>query len=155
MLINCFLSLGIGMSNYLVPGSDIDLLMSTLQHEKINFMFCVPPILQRLIVHPKWASANIQSLQHIVVGAARCTTEVQQAVTNRMAPGASCQQGWGMTELTFLATMPIPGVLGPWESVGKALEGNRIKICDEQGQEVEVGREGEIYVSGDYALLLY
>jgi acyl-coenzyme A synthetase/AMP-(fatty) acid ligase len=53
-----------------------------------------------------------------------------------------------MTELTFLPTMPQPGICQPWESVGKVLAGNRIKICDEEGAEVPPNSVGEIYVSG-------
>lgn len=60
-----------------------------------------------------------------------------------------------MTELTCVATMPIPGVLGPWDSVGTPLDGNKIKICAEDGTEVPVGHQGEIYVSGDYTCLLW
>lgn len=149
MLINCFLSLGIGLTNYIVPGNDIDLLLSTLERRQINFMFAVPPILQRLIDHPQWPAADIRSLQHVVVGAAGCTPQVQQAVTDRMVEGAFCQQGWGMTELTFLATMPTPGQLAPWESVGTVLDGNKIRICAEDGTEVPVGHQGEIFVSGN------
>jgi acyl-coenzyme A synthetase/AMP-(fatty) acid ligase len=53
-----------------------------------------------------------------------------------------------MTELTCLATMPQPGVLGPWDSVGKPLAGNAIKIFNDMGVEVPEGEVGEIYVSG-------
>jgi len=149
MVGNCFLPLATGLTNYLVPGSNIDLLLTTLEKRQINFMSAVPPILQRLTTHPGWPTADIRSLQHVVVGAARCPPDVQQAVTERMTEGGFCQQAWGMTELTCLATMPVPGVLGPWESVGTVLDGNRIKICGEDGAEVPVGQEGEVYVSGE------
>jgi acyl-coenzyme A synthetase/AMP-(fatty) acid ligase len=155
MLINCFLSLGMGLTNYLVPGSDIDLLVSTLERQDINFLFAVPPILQRLVAHDRWVGLALPSLQHVVVGAARCTPELQQAVTRKMARGGFCQQGWGMTELTFLATMPVPGNLGPWESVGKLLDGNKIKVCADDGSEVQVGAQGEIYISGEYCTSSY
>lgn len=149
MVGNCFLPLGLGLTNYLVPGSNTNLLLRTLETRHINFMTAVPPILQRLTAHPGWSAADIPSLQHVVVGAARCPPDVQQAVTERMAEGAFCQQAWGMTELTCLATMPMPGALGPWESVGTALDGNRIKICGEDGAEVPVGQQGEVYISGE------
>ncbi|KAH6693846.1 hypothetical protein F5X68DRAFT_248315 [Plectosphaerella plurivora] len=137
-----------GLTNYLVPGSNIDLLVSTLERQEINFLLTVPPILQRLVTHDRWEELDMPSLQHAVVGAARCTPELQQAVTKKMSGGGFCQQVWGMTELTFVATMPVPGFLGPWESVGKLLDGNKIKVCAEDGTEVQTGMEGEIYISG-------
>lgn len=150
MLVNCFIPLGAGLTNYLAPGANIDLVLSTLEKEHINFLFAVPPILQRLAAHPRWPTVDLSSLQHATSGAARCSPEIQKAITKRMPEGTFCQQAWGMTELTCLATMPVPGVLGPWESVGTALDGNKIKICDQDGVEVPQGRSGEIYIAGEY-----
>lgn len=77
---------------YLVPGSDIELLLSTLETQQINFMFAVPPIFQRLTTRPRWPKIDIRAIQHVSVAAARCPTEVQLAITDRMIEGAFCQQ---------------------------------------------------------------
>ena len=148
MLVNCFLTLGLGFCNYLVPGSNINLLLEIIVKEKVNYLMAVPPVYQRLTSHPQWNTADLSSVKHAVSAAAPATPEILRAVTAKLPMGAFCQQGWGMTELTCLATMPQPGVLGPWDSVGKPLAGNAIKIFNEMGVEVPQGEVGEIYVSG-------
>ena len=148
MILNCFLPLGLGLTNYLVPGSNTDLILYTLRTEDINIVVSSPPVLQRLVIHPNWSTTHLPSLQLAVVGASKSSPELLQAVTKNMPTGRFCQQGWGMTELSCFATMPSLEVLGPWESVGRPLHGNRIKIYNEQGVEMPMGQEGEVYIAG-------
>ena len=43
MLINRVLSLGLGLSNYLLPGSNIDMLLQTLTSHRMGLLLAVPP----------------------------------------------------------------------------------------------------------------
>ena len=148
MFINAMLPLGVGIEETLVPPTDIDLMLRTLEEYKMDMYLSVPPILARLVEHPKFAQTNLRSIKYMSTAAARTPVEIQQALSNAIAPGCFCQMSWGMTELTFIATMSTPGVQGPWESVGKPLPGNSILICDENGKQLKVGETGEIYASG-------
>ncbi|KAF1961190.1 acetyl-CoA synthetase-like protein [Byssothecium circinans] len=131
MFINNFLCLALGFTNVIVPGTNTPLLLETLVTQRVNLLFTVPPILSRLTLEPGYTKADLRHLKYVVTGAAPASPALQMATSKPMTSNAYCQQGWGMTELTFLATMPEPGIL-----------------CDEGGQEVRANMQGEIYVSG-------
>jgi len=148
VFINTFSSLGLGIETFLIPGADIDLLMESFQRNKFDLFFAVPPVLQRVVAHPKFPQTDFKSVKFMGAGAAKTTVETQKAISKVLSPGTLCQMVWGMTELTFLATMHRPGIEGPWESIGQPLAGNAVKICDDNEIELGVEQAGEIYVSG-------
>ncbi|ETI27746.1 hypothetical protein G647_00195 [Cladophialophora carrionii CBS 160.54] len=147
LFLHSFSPLGVGVEDILVPATDIDLLLQTYNRHPIELMFCVPTVLTRLLAHDNFRRTDFKNLKYITTGAAKTTPVVQQEITRALTPGVYCQEAWGMMELTFLATMHVPGVLGPWNSVGKPLCGNVIQIRDDQGKVVPVGQTGEIWVS--------
>jgi acyl-CoA synthetase (AMP-forming)/AMP-acid ligase II len=131
---NTFLSAFLGAENHLTSPRDVETLMRKIEHLRISFLLGVPPVFSRMVVHPSFAHSDLSSLQFVTSGAAR-TDEVDQMAMNRKLPrNVSCQQAWGMTEVTLAATMHLPGILGPLDSVGKLLLGVRAKVCNENGQ---------------------
>lgn len=68
-----------------------------------------------------------------------CRKEIWQEFEQRF--GVHINECYGMTECSSFTTANIDGVVG---SVGPALPWFKIRLIDEQGQDVQVGQRGEI-----------
>ena len=112
----------------------------------ISVMFCVPAAYNALR-----ASALIENADFSRIKLALCGAEtVPEALINWwMAKGITIQEGYGMTETAAAGTMllktDIPHRIG---SAGRPLMHSRIKIVDEEGNEVPRGTAGEIWFKG-------
>ena len=112
----------------------------------ISVMFCVPAAYNAMR-----ASKLIEEADFSRIKLALCGAEtVPEALINWwLAKGITIQEGYGMTETaaagTLLMKTDIPHRIG---SAGRALMHSRIKIVDEEGNEVPRGTPGEIWFKG-------
>ena len=119
-------------------------------------------MIQMLIDHPTFKTADLSSLKRIMYGA----SPISEAVLNRaMAgmPGTAFHQLYGMTELSPLATHLT------WEqhtsedartknrqrACGRAAIGCEVRIVDADRKPVATGVVGEIAVRGDNVMMGY
>jgi hypothetical protein len=54
MFINVFCGLGVGIENILVPATDINLILQSLELYPINVFLTVPTVLARMLCHPRF-----------------------------------------------------------------------------------------------------
>lgn len=148
LFLNTFCSLGVGLETVLAPASDVGIVLKAFEQQPITIFPTVPAVLQRILTSPNFRADIFRNLRFVCTGAAKTPDEVKTAFSRVLSPGVFCQEAWGMTEITFLATMHSPGVWGPWNSIGKPLAGNKVQIRDDNQAVVDVDCEGEIYVSG-------
>ena len=112
----------------------------------ISVMFCVPAAYNAMKVHPSMETADFSRINLALCGA----ETVPEALINWwLEQGITIQEGYGMTETAAAGTMllksDIPHRIG---SAGRPLIHSRIKIVDEDGNEVPRGTPGEIWFKG-------
>jgi len=112
----------------------------------ISVMFCVPAAYNAMKAHPAMETADFSRINLALCGA----ETVPEALINWWGDrGIIIQEGYGMTETAAAGTMllksDIPERIG-W--AGRPLMHSRIKIVDENGDEVPRGTPGEIWFKG-------
>ena len=112
----------------------------------ISVMFCVPAAYNAMRVSPEMEAADFSRITLALCGA----ETVPEALINWWGErGITIQEGYGMTETAAAGTMlqksDIPHRIG---SAGRPLMHSRIKIVDEDGNEVPRGTAGEIWFKG-------
>ena len=154
-----FASLIGGGTNVVVRMFNPELVMATIEKEKVTATLIVPTMIQMLTDHPSFKTADLSSLKRIMYGA----SPISEALLNRaMAglPGTAFHQLYGMTELSPLATHL------PWDqhtgdaatkknrqrACGRAAIGCEIRIVDADRRPVATG---EVAVRGQNVMMGY
>src|ERR1700710_1102710 len=157
-----FASLIGGGSNVVVRMFNPELVMKTIEQEKVTVTLIVPTMIQMLTDHPLFKTADLTSLQRILYGA----SPINEALLNRaMAglPGTAFHQLYGMTELSPMATHL------PWDqhtgeaattknrqrACGRAAVGCEVRIVDVDRKPVAAGVVGEVAVRGQNVMMGY
>lgn len=112
----------------------------------ISVIFCVPAAYNAMKVHPDMEAADFSRITLALCGA---ETVPEVLINWWLERGITIQEGYGMTETaaggTMLLKSDIPHRIG---SAGRPLIHSRIKIVDEDGNEVPRGTPGEIWFKG-------
>lgn len=87
----------------LMPSFDMIKFLELIQSEKIARAYLVPPIILGLTKHPVVAKYDLSSLKCVLSGAAPLGADVQNECAKRL--NILVKQGWGMTELSPVATI--------------------------------------------------
>ena len=144
-----------GNTHSVVPAFNPELVLDTLEHDRVTHVLLVPTMIQMLVDHPAMQKQrDLRALQTIIYGA----SPISEAVLDRaMAalPGVSFVQAYGMTELSPLATVNPARFhtaegrkLGKLRSAGRAGFCTEVRVVDAQGAEVPRGTVGEVAVRG-------
>jgi len=133
-----------------------------LEQERITMSTLVPAMIQACLVHvPDLAERDLSCLNRITYGASPIAQETLQAGMEKF--GCDFNQGFGMTELTCLASTLTPevhrraaeGDTHLLLSAGRAVSGTEIIIADDNDNEVPRGSVGEILVKGPHVMMGY
>jgi|APSaa5957512535_1039671.scaffolds.fasta_scaffold12361_4 acyl-CoA synthetase (AMP-forming)/AMP-acid ligase II len=136
--------------------------VNAMEAEKITMSTLVPAMIQACLVNvPDLAERDLSSLRRITYGANPIAKETLQAGMEKFA--CDFNQGFGMTELTCLATSLTPDVhrqavagdSGLLLSAGRAVAGTEMIIADENDNEVPRGTVGEILIKGPHVMMGY
>jgi len=144
-----------GNTHSVVPAFSPELVLDTLERDRVTHLLLVPTMIQMLVDHPAMRQPrDLGALRTITYGA----SPISEAVLDRaMAalPGVSFMQAYGMTELSPLATVLSPlyhtpegRTLGKLRSAGRASFCTEVRIVDTQDREVPRGTVGEVVVRG-------
>lgn len=144
-----------GNTHSIVPAFNPELVLDTLERDRVTHLLLVPTMIQMLVDHPAIKKPrDLSALQTIVYGASPISEAlVEQAMA--ALPGVDFVQAYGMTELSPLATVnpawyhtPQARKLGKLRSAGRASYITQVRIVDSAGQEVPRGTVGEVVVCG-------
>jgi acyl-CoA synthetase (AMP-forming)/AMP-acid ligase II len=143
-----------GGCNLILNRFDLDMLLETIQREKVNYTMVVPAMINFLLAYPKVTQYKFDSLKAIFYGAAPIApARVEQAID---LFGPILFQGYGMSETTSFVTVLTagehiaalknnPGRLG---SCGRPVFETEVRVVNEKGAEVSPGEMGEITARG-------
>jgi len=151
-----------GGSLVMVDAFDPVNVVNKLEGEKITIVTLVPAMIQACLIHvPDLDSRDFSSLRRITYGASPIAKEVLVNAIDKF--GCEFSQGFGMTELSCIATGlsaedHIRAVESEPElltSAGRAVLGTDVRIADENDQEVPYGTVGELQVRGPQVMTGY
>jgi len=162
-------ALGFGLMSALVSGGHLVLTnglnafhwASIIRAERVVATSVVPPLLPFLIkvrVHAE----QVPSLRALLVSSAPLPKAWAREFLDRT--GIPLVQGWGLSEFTNFAT--CAGVDGLeqsrrqltshlWPSIGRALDGVEVEVRAADGEHVDLGVKGELFVRGASRMLGY
>jgi len=121
---------------------------TAIQEHAISGAWMAPIMLGRLVLHADAQSFDLTSLRWLIGGGER-TPEERIHAFSRLFPKGRYIDAYGLTESCSGDTMMRPG----WEirkigSTGPALAHVDIRICNDAGELLGVGQDGEICLRG-------
>src|SRR5262249_21771733 len=88
----------------IAPRFDPGELLEAVQRQQITAFPAVPTMLQMIVDHPTWDSADVSSLRHVIYGGSPVIERVARAWLER---GVPLLQGYGMTESSPGVTLAV------------------------------------------------
>ncbi|PSN66130.1 acetyl-CoA synthetase-like protein [Corynespora cassiicola Philippines] len=136
---------------YLMPKFDFLEMLQNVQKYRITDLVLVPPVVVAMAKHPAVKQFDLSSVEAVSSGAAPLGKEVCDEFQKLWPPGqVRVKQGWGMTELTCMATNHNMSKETPSSSVGELAPNCEAKVVldDEGAFEAKQGERGEIWIRG-------
>jgi acyl-CoA synthetase (AMP-forming)/AMP-acid ligase II len=136
--------LKLGLRALYQPRFDADRWFDVVESERPGSVFLVPAMAALLLEHPRFATADLSSVQLCSIGSAPLAPFVLERLQERM-PGALVSNNYGMTEAGSVYCIMPPGeaVRRPG-SVGKPLPPAEVVCVDGEGHAVTAGEVGEV-----------
>lgn len=108
-----------------------------------------PPVFVALLRHPDAATRDLSTVLGISSGAAPLPVAVIEALRTRF-PDAVIGEGYGLTEVTMVATMNPSWRSGVRKvgTVGVPAQDTHVRLVDPDGVEVPTGERGEVCLHG-------
>jgi long-chain acyl-CoA synthetase len=151
---NCLTFMKIGWANLLITNPrDIPGLIKEMKKYPVNVITGVNTLFNALVNDPGFAQIDFRHLQVSLAGG----MAVQRAVAKKwkQATGVSLIEAYGLTETSPAATinpLDLPAFNG---SIGLPISSTEVSIRDEAGQELAVGKTGELCIRGPQVMAGY
>ena len=151
-----------GATNVILPGFDIELVLRTIERERITHTYFPPTAIYALLAHPALRKTDLSSLRCIVVGGAPVVpTKFKEAVS---VFGPVLYEMYGQTESLAPITVKRPQDClkadGSFDddvlrSAGRAAPYARVEIMDDEGRLLPPGKMGEIVIMSSMTMRGY
>lgn len=132
-----------GASMQWLAGFDVDSVLHNLPRSTV--LMGVPTYYTRLLANPGFDAATCENLRLFISGSAPLLPDTFHAVEQRT--GHRVLERYGMTETGMITSNPLRGERRPG-TVGPALPGVEVRICDGNDALLEPGEVGDLQVRG-------
>ena len=147
-------SLYLGLEIVVLERFDLEAALRTIQSHGCTFAYVPPPIVLAFGKHPLVDGYDLSTLKILHSGAAPLTKELTEAVWKRL--GVPVKQGFGLSETGSVTHVQSWDEWGKhMGSVGKLVPNMEARIVAEDGQDVEDGEPGELWLRGPNIFLGY
>ena len=134
----------LGLYGVYQPRFDAGRWLEVVEELRPQFVFLVPSMAQLLVAHPRFAEAELSSIELCAIGSAPLAPATLRAMQERM-PEAAVSNSYGMTEAgPAYCAMPKGESLKRIGSVGQPMPPLEVRFVDEDGAEVATGEVGEV-----------
>lgn len=121
------------------------------QDHRITVFSCADVMMKRIARHPRFRESDLSGIKFAVCGGGPLSRESLEAFWSKEVRVFS---GYGMSEvgpfcLTPLASTSLAENKRKPFSVGRPMVFTEIRLVDEEGQDVPVGKEGELLLRGE------
>jgi fatty-acyl-CoA synthase len=135
-----------GCTVVLHPKFDPAMALDAIERERITLSVVVPAVMDTMMSHPRWPSADISSLRMLSIGSSIVPERLIQAVHAR---GVPMVQVYGSTETCPIAAyLKVEDAARKVGSTGRPAAHCRVRIVDDLGRAAAPGVTGEIHVQG-------
>ena len=154
-VISTLLPLYRGDTQVILPQFETGACLDLIEKEKVATTYLVPTMLQGILDHPDFPKRDLSSLRHIGYGASPMPVKLLVEAKKRLKVGFT--NFFGMTESTGIISVlsPEDHLLegSPEEvakrtkrlgSIGHCIPEGKVRIIDDQDQDVPIGTVGEI-----------
>ncbi len=124
-----------------LPAFAADAALEMIERHRITVMAGVPTMFVTMFEPSRRAGHDISSLRLIDVGGGPVPTTL---IRELKGLGIDTVESYGLTEITTVASVSLPGVMAPEGSCGPVLEGIEVRVCDDQDRILPVGEPGEL-----------
>ncbi|PKN71511.1 MAG: o-succinylbenzoate--CoA ligase [Deltaproteobacteria bacterium HGW-Deltaproteobacteria-12] len=121
-------------------------MLNTICKEKINYMFAVPVMYQLMAEAEEWQNADLSHVHFFISGGAPIPLPVIKKYQEEKRVGFV--QGYALTETGRLTSLDLEDSISKAGSVGKEVFHVRLRIVDEQDNELPPQVPGELLVKG-------
>jgi benzoate-CoA ligase family protein len=143
----------VGASTVLHAGRNTpQTVLDTIEKRKPTLFFSAPTLYNAILNFEGAKDRDLSSIRHCVAAAESLPAEVWRRWKDTF--GLTILDGVGSTEMLHIYCSNRLDDVRPGSS-GKPVPGYELKILDPDGQQVEKGDAGDLYVKGDSALALY
>lgn len=134
----------LGLRGIYQPKFDAGRWLEVVEEEHPVAVFLVPAMTHLLLAHPRFADADLTSVQICAIGSAPLAPFVIERMQEKM-PDAMISNNYGMTEAgsVYCLTPKGEAVKRPG-SVGQPAPPAEVRIVDEDGTELPVGEIGDV-----------
>jgi long-chain acyl-CoA synthetase len=127
---------------------------------RVTGMGGAPPLFGALLRHPDLATRDLSSVRAISSGAAPMPVEMIEGLRRRFGADVVIAEGYGLTEVTMVATMNPQGRSGVRKpgAVGLPVFDTQVRITDPAGADLTplpAGERGEVCIRGPQVMLGY
>tara|TARA_Y100000816_G_scaffold284796_1_gene263597 strand:+ start:34723 stop:36288 length:1566 start_codon:yes stop_codon:yes gene_type:complete len=140
-----------GCRNIIIADIDPGLILELIEQEKIRSTLFVPAVILFLISHPNAITTDFSSLNFVLYGASPIADDT--IIKAKEIMQCDLFQVYGLTETTGAITIMMPEdhdpQRGKLRSCGKALKGVKLKVVDEDGNDLQTGEIGEVISKSD------
>ena len=134
----------LGANIFVAPKFDPEEMLQNVERFGITHLLAVPTMFVRLLRLPEEIKRkyDLSSLKFVMHGAAPCPVHVKRAMIEWWGP--VIHEHYGGTETGAVTYLDSEEWLAHPGSVGRPLEGVRLMVLNEAGEEIEAGGTGEI-----------
>jgi len=128
------------------PQFDPEQFLQAVERYKITHAYIVPTMMVRLLKLPQTIRQqyDVSSLRYSISTGSPCPIEVKKSMIDWF--GSIFYESYGASELGFMTLISSDEAKVKPGSVGRAREGMRIKILNDDLQELPLGETGTIYI---------
>ncbi len=150
----CLVPAAFGTTAVLMDRWDPDAGLALIAAERVSYMVGAPTFLRDLAQHPRLSDHDVSSLRLFSCGGADVDPTLVREAAERL--GCVAKRVYGSTEFpTVTTTGPDDPPARRFDSEGRPIGANEIRIVDEDGAPLATGREGEILARGPECFLGY
>ena len=150
---NVLFPFSVGASCVLYPQrSTPEAVFAQIARHKPTVLINVPTMVQQMVAHPLAAESDLSSLRLATSAGEALPAELYERW--RTTFGVELLDGLGTAEMWHIFISNRPGAVVPG-TLGHAVDGFEIKLCDDNGREVADGEVGMLWVKGDSRAIAY
>lgn len=151
LLQNCLLEGTIYIHREFEP----EVVLETIDKEKLNYMFMVPSMWNFLLQVPNLEDYDVSSMTSCGIGGAICPLEIKKRIME-VFKNARILEAFGQTEMSPSTTyLSGEDALRKTDSVGQPSINVRVRIVDDEMNDVPLGEVGEIVYQGPTTMKEY
>lgn len=135
-----------GRAISLLPRFDAGKVLEVIERDRVTHFAGVPTMYLHILNHPDRKKRDLSNLTHAGSGGAPMPVEALE--TWKKEYGFDIREGYGLTETSPTATHSQGEIKPRYGSCGKAIWGCDVKIVDDSGNTLPVGKDGEVLIRG-------